>query len=79
MKIRPEDLEKKKTEVPSENVMDWAGKLYQRFNRMVALNDDDPVWLLVGKVIGRIVGMLILLALSPFFILGMVLAFIGAS
>lgn len=79
MKIRPDDPQKNKTEVPSEDMLDWAGKLYQRFNRMVSLNEDDPIWMLTIKVIGRFIGMLVILALSPFFILGLILAFIGAS
>lgn len=79
MKIRPDDPKKTKTDVPSEDMLDWAGKLYQRFNRMVSLNEGDPIWVLTIKVLGRILGILVLLALSPFFILGLILAFIGAS
>lgn len=79
MKIRPEDLEKsqpKKNAAPDQ-MLDWAGRLYRRFDKMVSFYEDDSIMLMGFKVLMRMVGLIIMLMLSPFFILGLIIAFMA--
>lgn len=58
-------------------MMDWTGSKYRKFMDYVAFRDDDPTWMLGYKLFIRLIGVLIMIALSPFLILGLTLAFIA--
>ena len=77
MKIRPDDLKNNSSEknAAPDQMLDWASRLYYRFDKLVSFYEDDSIWLMGFKVIMRILGIIILLLLSPFFILGLILAF----
>lgn len=57
----------------------WTGKKYRKFMDYVAFRDDDPTWMLGYKLALRFLGILFMIILSPFLILGLFLAFIAAS
>ncbi|MCB0632660.1 MAG: hypothetical protein R2824_09180 [Saprospiraceae bacterium] len=61
----------------SSKMMDWTGKEYRRFMDYVAFRDDDPTWMLGYKLILRFLGILFMIILSPFLILGLIIAFIA--
>lgn len=61
----------------SEKVMDWTGKKYRSFKDYVAFRDDDPTWMLGYKLVLRFLGVLFMILLSPFLILGLAIAFMA--
>lgn len=69
MKVRLEELTEKRKE-PAGKMMDWTSRLYRSFENYVKLNDDDPIWMMVYKLGFRFVGILFMLLLSPFILLG---------
>jgi hypothetical protein len=62
---------------PSAKMMDWTGSKYRRFMDYVAFRDDDPTWMLGYKLVLRFLGILFMIILSPFLILGLLIAFIA--
>lgn len=64
--------EKKK--VPAEKMLDFFELVRDKFNRFVSINEEDPIVLVVVKVMLRAVGVIILLILSPFIILALVIS-----
>jgi hypothetical protein len=65
-------------EDPSAKMMDWTGKKYRNFMDYVAFRDDDPTWMLAYKLVLRLFGILFIIILSPFLLLGLALAFMAA-
>jgi hypothetical protein len=51
---------------------------YQSINEKLALEKEDSVPVLVGKVILRILLIIVMIALSPFLLIGLILAMIAA-
>ena len=80
-----EDTEKNEPDETSSSdesdnaVLAQTSALYQKWNRLVSINEDDAVLLVIAKVIFRIVGILIFLALSPFILLGLFLGIVAAG
>ena len=56
--------------------LEWC---YKKFMRFVSLNDDDPVLLVIFKIIARAIGILIMVALSPFIIIGIFITIMVVS
>lgn len=61
----------------SAKVMDWTSQRYRGFMDYVAFRDDDPTWMLTYKLILRFLGVLFMIILSPFLILGLAIAFLA--
>ncbi len=57
---------------------DWLLRVYERFNVFSAFKEDDNILMLGVKVIVRIIGFLFLLLISPFVLVGLMLAFFAA-
>jgi len=76
-KPTPEETPKKKT--PLDRFLDWCVDVVQWFKRFSTINEDDHFMMVVIKVGLRIIGILILIALSPFFILSLLIAFLLAG
>jgi hypothetical protein len=74
MKIRKEDLRGTPPQGGSE-LLNATGNAYRSFNDWVAFGENDPIWLITMKLLGRIFGILIMIILSPFVIIGLVIAF----
>ena len=53
-------------------------KSYQSIHKKLALNKEDSIPMLVGKILLRILLIVITILLSPFLLLGLILAFIAA-
>ena len=64
---------------PEDGVLSYTKTTYRKFSDYVAFRDDDPIWMLIYKLFLRLVGIVFALILSPFVLIGLVLAFIGAS
>ena len=76
MKIRKEELHADEAQHRSEMV-EWTAQRYSKFNDWVAFRENDPMWLLVGKLIARFIGIAVMIVLSPFIVVGLLLAFIA--
>ena len=74
--------QKQKNEQASESTgnvfYDWLAKLFERFNVLSEFKETDGVLMVIAKVIVRILGFIILLLLSPFLLIGLMLAFAAA-
>ena len=66
------------TEVSSPFV-DFLKRIYQKFNLFSEIKKEDAIAIMILKIIVRIIGLLFLIALSPFLIIGLLVAFMAAS
>ena len=73
MKIRPDETSTQKK--PTDKVLDWTGKNYQSFRTYVQINENDSKLQVIFKGILSIFGLLVMLLLSPFLLLGLIIAF----
>ena len=55
-----------------------ATNAYQWWNNISRLDADDPTLLMAGKILVRIIGIIILIALSPFILIGLFFGLIAA-
>lgn len=62
---------------PSAKMMDWTGQKYRSFMDYIAFRDDDPTWMLGYKLVLRVLGILFMIILSPFLLLGLAIAFMA--
>lgn len=74
MKIRKEELRADEA-FSRQDMTEWTANRYRSFNDWVAFRQGDPVWLLAGKLLMRFVGIAIMIILSPFLIIGLLVAF----
>lgn len=70
---------KDKKQNTSDKMLDKAADTLNWWNRLASINADDPFWVGLIKIGIRIIGILIMLAISPFVILGLILGFIAAG
>lgn len=70
---------KEKDPTSTGGFTDWLLEIWERFNVFSTIKDEDTVPMMIGKVIVRIIGFIIILILSPFFLLGMFIAFAAVS
>ncbi len=78
-------MEEKKTENKEEDAkkssnkfVDKATKTFQWWNKLATLNANDPIALGVFKIGIRIIGIIILILLSPFVIISIIVGFMAA-
>jgi len=71
--------EKEKDPTATDDFGDWLISVWEKFNLFSTIEEGDSVPIVIGKVIVRIIGFLIMLALSPFILLGFFLAFAAVS
>ena len=74
MKIRLEDLKNDQANA-AERMLQWTGSKYRNFSDYVAFREGDPIGLLIFKLFLRFIGVFFMLLLSPFLILGLIIAF----
>ncbi len=69
----PQDAE------PEEaNALGQAREAYQSVDEFLSVRDDDSTIVVIGKVLLRILGIIILILLSPFIFVGLFIAFLAA-
>ncbi len=73
MKVRAD----KKEDRPNTHnkLIDWTGKNYQSFREYVKVSEEDSRYTIIAKGIASIFGILVMILLSPFLILGLIIAF----
>ncbi|MFK7773859.1 MAG: hypothetical protein AB8F94_17040 [Saprospiraceae bacterium] len=72
--------EKSKDEKPSatNKMMDKAADRLNWWNRAATINENDSMWVGFTKIVIRIIGILFLIAISPFVILGLIVGITAA-
>lgn len=68
--------EEKPSSQPAAPLGGKAKEAYDRWDNWATLNADDPFLVGVAKIGIRVVGILVLIALSPLILLGFLMAFI---
>ncbi len=71
--------EKEKDPTSTGDFGDWMISIWEKFNLFSRIEEGDSALIVIGKVIVRIIGFLVMLALSPFILLGFFLAFAAVS
>ena len=76
-----EDAEEaKQNEVQEEDAGDLMGNAvdtYQNLNKKLAISKEDPIWLLLLKILGQFALVIFMILLSPFILVGLFIAFIA--
>lgn len=73
MKIRPDEIEPN-AKNPNK-VLDWTGKNYHAFKDYVTIGEGDSKGMVIFKGILSLLGMAFMVILSPFLIIGLLIAF----
>ncbi len=67
-----------KAEMSGPNALDqcvgYSQKSYRQFSDYVAFREGDPLWMLGYKVLLQMIGFAFMLLLSPFLIVGLIIA-----
>lgn len=72
---KQEEEEKSST---TDKMMDKAADTFNWWNSIATINEDDSIWVGFSKILIRIVGILFLIAISPFVILGLIVGVTAA-
>ncbi|MFK8008648.1 MAG: hypothetical protein AB8H03_19980 [Saprospiraceae bacterium] len=62
----------------SDKMMDKAANSFNWWNRVATINEEDSIWIGFTKIIIRVIGILFLIAISPFVILGLIVGITAA-
>jgi hypothetical protein len=60
-----------------EKMLEEARESYQSIERFLTIAEDDSTLVVIGKVILRIIGIFVMILLSPFLLVGLFIAFIA--
>ena len=58
-------------------LMEKSRGAYRRFEDYVRFTDDDPLWMLTYKLALRFLGIIVMIILSPFLVIGLTIAFLA--
>ena len=64
-------------QTPQKKLIEDAKGFYQEFERIVAVREGDGILMISAKMALRVFGILAMIVLSPFLIIGLTLAFIA--
>ena len=59
--------------------VDFLKRVYNKFNLFSEIKKEDAIPIMILKIIVRVIGLLFIIALSPFLIIGLLVAFMAAS
>ncbi|MEM0992861.1 MAG: hypothetical protein AAF847_17970 [Bacteroidota bacterium] len=74
-------MDKQETNTPEEAqalenpFLNTLQKVYKKFNLFAEIKPEDHIIVMIGKIIVRIIGFILLLILSPFLFIGLMIAF----
>jgi len=60
-----------------KEIMDSARQSYSSFENFVTPKEEDSTLVIIGKVILRLIGILVIILLSPFLLVGLLIAFMA--
>ena len=72
------EKEQNKKPSTSDKMMDKAADSLNWWNRAATINEDDSIWVGFTKIVIRVIGILLLIAISPFVILGLIVGITAA-
>lgn len=75
---KDENNSSKKESSKTDKMMDKAADTFNWWNKMATINKDDSIFVGFCKIILRVIGILFLLAISPFVILGLIVGMTAA-
>jgi hypothetical protein len=58
-------------------IISSAQDTYSSFDKYVSINEGDSTLVIIGKIMLRLLGVLVLILLSPFLLIGLFIAFIA--
>jgi len=67
-----------KKEKSTDKMMNKAADTFNWWNRMATLQEDDPIYIGFFKIMLRVIGIVIMITISPFILLGLFVAFTAA-
>jgi hypothetical protein len=70
-------MDNPQSEDPKAKLMNDARESYQRFEDIVTIREGDSALVKIGKVSLRILGITIMIILSPFLLIGLAIAFVA--
>ena len=73
MRIRSSKDEKSEPNA-LDSFVGYTSKSYRQFSDYVSFREDDPLWMLSYKILLQFIGFVIMLLLSPFLIIGLLIA-----
>mgnify|MGYP005666333205 CR=1 FL=1 len=62
---------------PANKMLDWTNQSYRSYKDFVTIRDDDPIWTVIAKAALNFFGLILMIVLSPFLIIGLTIAFIA--
>lgn len=74
MRIRSSKGEESKDPNAVDKLMSTTQQTYRQFMDYVAFREDDPLWMLAYKLFFRLVGLVIMILLSPFLLISFLIA-----
>ncbi|MCB0635112.1 MAG: hypothetical protein KDC54_00760 [Lewinella sp.] len=74
MSIHPEEPQEQNA---AGKMLDATRNSYRGFQDLVRFRDDDPLWVLGYKLVLRFFGILFMIILSPFLVIGLTIAFLA--
>lgn len=75
-KENSDDLSKKEKKV-ADQMLDKAAETYKWWNNLATLNKADSIPLSMAKIFIRIIGIIVLIAISPIAIIALMIAFMA--
>ncbi|MFK8162954.1 MAG: hypothetical protein AB8H12_10875 [Lewinella sp.] len=78
-KIPGPDAPEEHTPTKGEELAEKAQAAYRWWDNLATFHAEDPLWLGAAKIGIRVVGILVLLAMSPLILLGLLLALMAVS
>ncbi|GJM34385.1 MAG: hypothetical protein DHS20C18_33860 [Saprospiraceae bacterium] len=76
MKIRVNKSENDSND-PANKMLDWTGQNYRSFKSFVAIQDGDSLGVVFMKAGLHVLGLLLMVLLSPFLVIGLTIAFLA--
>ncbi|MEZ5039094.1 MAG: hypothetical protein R2828_04355 [Saprospiraceae bacterium] len=73
MKIRSDEIKPKAKN--GNKVLDWTGRNYHAFKDYVAISEGDSKGMVIFKGVLSLLGMAFMVILSPFLVIGLLIAF----
>ncbi|MBR9921538.1 MAG: hypothetical protein GYB31_11930 [Bacteroidetes bacterium] len=61
-------------ETMADKMLEATKSSYRQFSDYVAFRDDDPIWMMTYKIFIRLIGILFFILISPFVIIGFIIA-----
>ncbi|MCB0556169.1 MAG: hypothetical protein KDD02_21665 [Phaeodactylibacter sp.] len=74
----PVNSQQGEEKTPKSGALDEARQTYQAVDNFLTIRDTDSTLLMAGKILLRLLGIFIMILLSPFLLIGLTIAFAAA-